>query len=90
MRFIMEQFRRNLEAFLASSGIAASSFGREVLGDPSFVSRIRAGAECLPSTVARVETAIAEMSQHEKGAVMSGRATSPFRFQLSNSNPETG
>lgn len=38
-----EQFRAEVESFLAESGMAPTRLGREALGDPSLVFQVRAG-----------------------------------------------
>jgi hypothetical protein len=43
MRTIREQFLARVEAFLAVSGIKPSEFGRQSLGDPTFVVSLRRG-----------------------------------------------
>lgn len=51
---MMDQFRRDVEAFLTRTGMAPSRFGRDLLNDPGFVYRLRNGSECRPSTIDRV------------------------------------
>ncbi len=43
MRTFTEQFVAEIEAFLAASRMKPSDFGREAIGDPSFVTRLRQG-----------------------------------------------
>jgi 2,4-dienoyl-CoA reductase-like NADH-dependent reductase (Old Yellow Enzyme family) len=43
MRTFSEQFLAEVEAFLAASRMKATDFGREAVGDPSFVTRLRQG-----------------------------------------------
>lgn len=50
----MDHFLNDIEAFLEETGMAASTFGREALSDPSFVARIRSGGDCLSRTKSRV------------------------------------
>jgi len=38
-----EQFAADVEAFLTSSGMTATAFGKDALGDPSFVTDLRRG-----------------------------------------------
>jgi hypothetical protein len=47
---------REIEKFLIRSNIAATRFGREVMGDPRFVFDLRNGREPRPGTVSRVRT----------------------------------
>jgi hypothetical protein len=43
-----------IEAYLRRSGVTASRFGRDVLGDPGFVHALRRGREPRAATVRRV------------------------------------
>jgi 2,4-dienoyl-CoA reductase-like NADH-dependent reductase (Old Yellow Enzyme family) len=43
MRTFSEQFLAEIEAFLTASRMRATDFGREAVGDPSFVTRLRQG-----------------------------------------------
>ncbi len=43
-----------IEAYLRRSGIPASRFGRDVLGDPGFVHGLRRGREPRATTVRKV------------------------------------
>lgn len=47
-------FRRQVEAFLKKNRLAPSSFGREAVGDPSFVFDLRLGRTPRPESVDRV------------------------------------
>lgn len=46
--------RRRIEKHLNESGTAPSRFGRDVLGDPGFVSDLRQGRELRPRTARRL------------------------------------
>jgi len=48
------QLQRRVERFLKRSGMPATRFGREALGDPCFVSELRRGRELRPVTEKRV------------------------------------
>ena len=48
------QLLRQVEKFLRISNIAATRFGREVMGDPRFVFDLRNGREPRPETIRRV------------------------------------
>lgn len=39
----LEAFRFDIEAFLERTGMAASAFGNEAIGDPNFVADLRGG-----------------------------------------------
>jgi hypothetical protein len=43
MRTLSEQFRSRVEAFLISSRMKITEFGRESVGDPNFVANLRRG-----------------------------------------------
>lgn len=45
---------REVERFLRQSDVAATRFGRDVVGDPRFVYDLRNGRDPRPATVARV------------------------------------
>jgi hypothetical protein len=51
---MMSDLISEMKSYCDRSGTAASTLGRRALGDPSFVSRLRGGGECLPRTVERV------------------------------------
>lgn len=50
-----------IEVYLRQSGVPASRFGREVLGDPGFVRGLRCGREPRAQTVRRVVDYLAEV-----------------------------
>ena len=52
---VMEQsaFKNEVEKFMLETGMAATTFGREALSDPNFVSRMRKGARSWPETQRR-------------------------------------
>ncbi len=54
-------FRREVEAFLAATGLKVSLFGELAAGDPSFVARLRGGAA---PTLAKVDRVRAWMATH--------------------------
>jgi hypothetical protein len=43
MQDLREHFLAEVEAFLARARLSASAFGRDVMGDPSFVAGLRKG-----------------------------------------------
>lgn len=45
---------REVEKFLRRSGVAATRFGREAVGDPRFVFDLRNGRDPRPQTIAKV------------------------------------
>lgn len=54
-------FRREVDAFLAATGLKVSLFGEMAAGDPSFVARLRRGAS---PTLAKVDRVRAWMAAH--------------------------
>lgn len=48
-----------INAYLRRHGMAPARFGRVVLGDPSFVFRLRSGRTPRATTIARVEAFLA-------------------------------
>jgi len=49
----------SIETYLADTGMSASSFGREVMGNPNFVFDMRSGLDYRRSTAERVVAYIA-------------------------------
>lgn len=47
-----------IERYLRESGIPASRFGRDAMGDPGFVTTLRRGREPRDSTIRRVQAYI--------------------------------
>ena len=54
MRTFSEQFLAKVEAFLTSSRMRATDFGREAVGDPSFILHLRRGRSPSLSTADKV------------------------------------
>ena len=50
----IETFRQNIEQFISSQGISATTFGRKFANDPLFVFQIREGREPRVKTRRRV------------------------------------
>jgi len=48
-----------IERYLRESGIPASRFGRDVMGDPGFVSSLRRGRDPRATTITRVSQYLA-------------------------------
>lgn len=57
-----ETFLAEIEAFLAHEGISPSAFGRDAVGDPNFVSDLRAGRMPNLRMVGRVQGYIKQQS----------------------------
>jgi len=60
-----------IDAFLAASGMAASTFGRRAMSHWKFVETLRAGRRCWPETIAKVR---AFMDAARREQVAKGRA----------------
>jgi hypothetical protein len=58
MRTFSEQFRADVEVFLAASRMKPTDFGREAVGDPSFVTRLRQGRSPSLATADKVRAFI--------------------------------
>ena len=61
MEPVGEAFRREVDAFLAATGLKVSLFGEMAAGNRSFVARLRKGA---PPTLAKVDWVWAWMAAH--------------------------
>ena len=59
MQSITDQFRKRVEAFLEATGFKPSDFGRQAVGDPSFVLNLRRGRSPTLSTADKVLAFIA-------------------------------
>lgn len=60
-RTYSEQFTAEVEAFLATSRMKPSDFGREAIGDPSFVTHLRRGRSPSLATADRVRAFISRL-----------------------------
>ena len=58
MRTLSEQFRAEVEVFLTASRMKPTDFGREAIGDPSFVTRLRQGRSPSLATADKVRAFI--------------------------------
>lgn len=57
---IREQLTHEVDSFLVRHGVAASTFGRQAIGDWRLVRRLRAGEDIRVSTVERVRQFMAD------------------------------
>lgn len=57
------EFASEIESFLAASGLSASQFGKQAVGDPNFVGDLRRGRSPSLRTVSRVQ---AFMEKHRQ------------------------
>ena len=67
MRTFSEQFLAEIEAFLSGTRMKPTDFGRESVGDPSFVTRLRQGRSPSLATADKVRAFIGRV-QAGKGA----------------------
>ena len=56
---LAQDFTDELAAFLAATGITPSGFGRRALGDPNFVTELKAGRSPNLRTIARARAFMA-------------------------------
>ena len=68
-----EAFRREVEAFLAATGLKVALFGELAAGDPSFVARLRGGASPTLAKVDRVRAWMAAYASDGKRAAVAVR-----------------
>ena len=64
---ISKQFREQVEAFLKASGFKPTEFGRQAVGDPSFVLSLRRGRSPTLATADKVLAFIAEREAASPG-----------------------
>jgi hypothetical protein len=67
MRTISEQFLARVEGFIETSGFKPSEFGRQALGDPTFVLNLRRGRSPTLATADKVMAFIAAVEAAELG-----------------------
>ncbi len=67
MSTITEEFRRRIEGFLESSGLNPTEFGRQAVGDPSFVLHLRRGRSPKLATADKVLAFIDASESREQG-----------------------
>jgi hypothetical protein len=60
------QFREQVEAFIAAHGFKPTEFGRQALGDPSFVMTLRRGRSPRLATAERVLSFMADFESTER------------------------
>jgi len=61
MRTYSEQFIGQVEAFLKASRMKATDFGREAIGDPSFITHLRRGRSPSLATADKVLSFITQL-----------------------------
>jgi hypothetical protein len=70
-----EQFAGRVEAFLAGSGFKATEFGRQAIGDASFILNLRRGRSPTLATADKVLAFIEELETQDDRAVRNRRKT---------------
>jgi len=63
---ISSQFREQVEAFISAHGFKPTEFGRQALGDPSFVMTLRRGRSPRLATAERVLSFMADFESTER------------------------
>jgi predicted transcriptional regulator len=63
---ISSQFREQVEAFIVAHGFKPIEFGRQALGDPSFVMTLRRGRSPRLATAERVLSFMADFESTER------------------------
>ena len=63
MRTFSEQFVAQVESFLKASRMKATDFGRESVGDPSFITHLRRGRSPSLATADKVLSFIARLEK---------------------------
>jgi hypothetical protein len=72
-RTFSEQFTVRVEAFLADSGFKTTQFGRQAIGDASFILNLRRGRSPTLATADKVLTFIAELEAEGDRAAQNRR-----------------
>jgi len=67
MGTLSEHFRHEVEAFLAATGFKPTEFGRQAVGDPSFVLNLRRGRSPTLATADKVLSFMASFGQTTHG-----------------------
>ena len=60
-----EAFRKRVETFLEATSLKPSEFGRQAIGDPSFVLNLRRGRSPTLATADKVEAYITRVESDE-------------------------
>jgi len=63
---ISSQFREQVEAFIAAHGFKPTEFGRQAVGDPSFILGLRRGRSPTLATADRVLSFMADFESTER------------------------
>lgn len=80
-------FRREVDAFLAATGLKVSLFGEMAAGDPSFVARLRNGASPTLAKVDRVRTWMATHASDRERAAAAAFLARPASQPLDKESP---
>lgn len=73
MSMITNHFRDQVEAFLAATGFKPTEFGRQAVGDPSFVLNLRRGRSPRLTTADKVMAFIAAYQARQDRSGAEGR-----------------
>ena len=87
MEPVEEAFRREVEAFLAATGLKVSLFGELAAGDSSFVARLRKGASPTLAKVDRVRTWMAAYASGRERAAVAARLAGTASQPLNKESP---
>lgn len=71
---ISSQFREQVEAFIAAHGFKPTEFGRQALGDPSFVMTLRRGRSPRLATAEKVLSFMEEFEHTDRKRVRQRRS----------------
>lgn len=64
----LDQFRQQIESFIAAKGMTPTAFGRRFAGDPLFVFQLRGGREPREATRDKILTAMKGQRAKERAA----------------------
>lgn len=76
---------QQIDQYCEEHSLPPTTFGRVFMRDPSFVGALRAGRECLPSTVARLEVAMKSPPPLLAGQIPTPSDCSPDRSKMEGS-----
>jgi predicted transcriptional regulator len=75
MRTYTEHFSEKVEAFLQASRMKATDFGRESVGDPSFITHLRRGRSPSLATADKVMTFITRLEKDNANRLSSRKSS---------------
>jgi predicted transcriptional regulator len=74
MRTYTEHFAATVDAFLKASRMKATDFGREAVGDPSFITHLRRGRSPSLATADKVLAFIARLEEQAANRAPAGKS----------------